>query len=239
MIRRPDMVGLDGGPAPGPATARLLVISDDETLAGRAQGVLERDGLVVHIEGAGPDAAAVVGFYARRPTLVLVRRAAGRPGLEDVLEWARRDVPGVPVLVVLPPVRVEDLGRLLSLGADGLLLEQDLESALAPVARALAAGQVSVPAELRHLIQPPALSFRERQILGLAVVGLTNAQIAQRLFISESTVKAHLSSAFRRLGVRSRREAATLVLASDETLRRTLLATLRLSGALAAKGGDS
>jgi DNA-binding CsgD family transcriptional regulator len=94
-----------------------------------------------------------------------------------------------------------------------------------------------VPVTLRHLIQPPALSFRERQILGLAVVGLTNSQIAQRLYISESTVKAHLSSAFRRLGVRSRREAATLVLASDDVLRRTLLATLRLSDAYASNGG--
>lgn len=231
------MVSLDGGLAPRPAAARLVVVSDDETLAGRAAAILERDGLVVHVEAAGADVGAVDG-HGRRPTLLLARRAPGGARIEEVLDWARRELPGVPVLVVLAPVRQDDLGRLLSLGADGLLLEHDLEAGLAPVARSLAAGQVSVPAELRHLIQPPALSFRERQILGLAVVGLTNGQIAQRLFIAESTVKAHLSSAFRRLGVRSRREAATLVLASDEVLRRTLLATLRLSDAYAPKGGD-
>jgi DNA-binding NarL/FixJ family response regulator len=236
MIGRHRMVGLDGGRAPLPAAARLVVVSDDETLAGRAAAILERDGLVVHVEAAGADVAQVQG-HGRRPTLVLARRAADRPGLDRVLEWARRELAGVPVLVVLPPVRPDDLGRLLSLGADGLVLEQDLDAALAPVARALAAGQVSVPVALRHLIQPPALTFRERQILGLAVVGLTNGQIAQRLYISESTVKAHLSSAFRRLGVRSRREAATLVLASDDVLRRTLLATLRLSDAYASNGG--
>jgi DNA-binding NarL/FixJ family response regulator len=104
--------------------------------------------------------------------------------------------------------------------------------AVAATVRAVAAGQVSVPAELRHLIQPSALSHRERQILGLAVAGLTNAQIAGRLFIAESTVKTHLSSAFRRLGVHSRREAAALVFASDQTLRRSVLTTLQLSHAL-------
>jgi DNA-binding CsgD family transcriptional regulator len=98
--------------------------------------------------------------------------------------------------------------------------------------RAVGAGQISVPSELRHLIQPTALSHRERQILGLAVAGLTNAQIAARLFIAESTVKTHLSSAFRRLGVHSRREAAAMVFASDEMLRRSVLTTLRLSHAL-------
>src|SRR4051794_23875280 len=111
MIRRPEMVGLDGGAAPSTAPARLLAVSDDETLAGRARAARERDGLVVHIEAAGTAAAEVAGIYARRPTVVRVRRAAGRPGLEDLLEWARRDVPGAPVLVVLPPVRADDLGR--------------------------------------------------------------------------------------------------------------------------------
>jgi DNA-binding CsgD family transcriptional regulator len=114
-------------------------------------------------------------------------------------------------------------------GADAVLLERDVDAILGPVARVAAAGQVSLPAALRHAIQRPALSHRERQILGLAVAGLTNAQIARRFFIAESTVKTHLSSAFRRLGVHSRREAAALIFASDEVLRRSVLASLRLA----------
>src|SRR3954449_9516661 len=98
MIRRPEMVGLDGGAAPSAATARLLVVSDDETLAGRAKAALERDGLVVHMEARGAAAWGGAATSARRPTLVPLRRAAGRPGLEDLLEWARRDVSGAPVL---------------------------------------------------------------------------------------------------------------------------------------------
>jgi DNA-binding NarL/FixJ family response regulator len=222
MSRQRGMLPLDGGAAAAqPVGMRLVVVSDDEMLARRAQAILERDGLFVRIEAAGRDVVCLRPLE-RRPTLVIVRRAAAAAELAELVTWARLEIRTAPVLVVLSEVRSEDVGGLLSLGADGLLLERDLDASLAPVARALASGQVSVPAALRHVVHPPALTFREREVLGLAVAGLTNAEIAQRLFISTSTVKAHLSSAFRRLGVRSRREVPPLVLAFDEVLRRRL-----------------
>jgi len=84
-------------------------------------------------------------------------------------------------------------------------------------------GYVSVPRGMRHGVDLPALSFRERQILRLVVAGLTNDEIAGRLYLAETTVKGHLTSAFRRLGVRSRREAVALILGADESLRRSVL----------------
>ena len=54
--------------------------------------------------------------------------------------------------------------------------------------------------------------MREKQILGLVVMGMTNAQIASKLFLAESTVKSHLSSSFTKLGVASRNEAVGLIL---------------------------
>jgi DNA-binding CsgD family transcriptional regulator len=81
-------------------------------------------------------------------------------------------------------------------------------------------------ADLEH----PTLSHREREILALAVTGSANREIAARLYLTESTVKTHLSWAFRRLGVHSRREAA-LVLAWDDVLRREVLAALERSHA--------
>ena len=53
-------------------------------------------------------------------------------------------------------------------------------------------------------------------MLDHVAAGLTNSEIAESLFLSESTVKSHLSSAFAKLGVRSRREAAALVLDPDQ-----------------------
>jgi DNA-binding NarL/FixJ family response regulator len=55
-----------------------------------------------------------------------------------------------------------------------------------------------------------ALSVRQREILGYVVEGLSNAEIGQRLFLSESTIKQHLRAAYKLLGVNNRTEAANL-----------------------------
>ncbi|MGI8730479.1 MAG: helix-turn-helix domain-containing protein, partial [Solirubrobacteraceae bacterium] len=67
-------------------------------------------------------------------------------------------------------------------------------------------------------IDRPTLSGREKQVLSMVVMGLSNKVIAARLFLAESTVKCHLSSAFSKLGVRSRNEAADLILHSGAEL---------------------
>lgn len=210
---------------------RLAVLSEDIAFASRAAEALERDGLIVTLEAVGRDVSAI-DAGGRPPTMLIVQAQDDEAELQRMLDWAGKRLADVVVLVVLPSAERFDVGLLLSMGADGVVLERDLDSVLGPVARAAAGGQISVPAEVRHPIQRPALSHRERQILGLAVAGLTNAQIAQRFYIAESTVKTHLSSAFRRLGVHSRREAAAMIFASDEVLRRSVLGSVRLAGEL-------
>ena len=76
------------------------------------------------------------------------------------------------------------------------------------------AGQTVVPAPGRLELDRPTLSTREKQVLRMVVAGMSNKAIAGELFLAESTVKCHLSSAFSKLGVRSRNEAADLILHS-------------------------
>jgi DNA-binding NarL/FixJ family response regulator len=102
--------------------------------------------------------------------------------------------------------------RALAAGASGVICREQLETALVPCLRAVFAGQVCVSREHRRELSPSALSTREKQILGLVVMGLMNSQIADRLFLAESTVKSHLHSAFGKLGVRSRNEAVSMIL---------------------------
>lgn len=78
-------------------------------------------------------------------------------------------------------------------------------------------GQIVAPRQLlEYLIsnEDPAdlniLSARQREILELVVEGLSNAQVAQKLFLTESTVKQHLRATYKALGVRNRTEAANL-----------------------------
>ena len=75
--------------------------------------------------------------------------------------------------------------------------------------------QLCVPASMRGTLARPVFSHREKQVLELLLAGLTNGEIAAELFLSESTVKSHLASSFRKLGVSSRTEAARCVLAPD------------------------
>jgi len=104
-----------------------------------------------------------------------------------------------------------DLHRLLATGIHGLVLCDELETVLGVTVRAVGAGQVCVSEHVREALAPRPLSTREREILALVIMGLSNGEIARRLYLAESTVKSHLASTFDKLGVRSRAEAAGLV----------------------------
>jgi DNA-binding NarL/FixJ family response regulator len=120
--------------------------------------------------------------------------------------------PNCIVLVVMPANTANaSLRRALVAGAGGIVLEDEMDTALAANARALLAGQLAVPSTLGRQIAPRPLSHREKQILGYVVLGLTNRQIANRLYLAESTVKTHLSSAFRKIDARSRSEAVVRI----------------------------
>lgn len=120
--------------------------------------------------------------------------------------------PRAHVLAVVPADSSNpSLRRILLAGASGIVPDDRLDPALAPSARAVVAGQLVVPVALSRQIAPRPLSHREKQILGLVVLGFTNREIAQRLFLAESTVKTHLVSAFRKIDARSRAEAVARI----------------------------
>ncbi len=127
--------------------------------------------------------------------------------LRDV-SAVRAAVGAVPLVIVALGFRARSARRLASADVDGLLHETDIEHALGPTVRAVLANQLCIPAGLRDTLARPVLSHREKQVLELVVAGLSNGEIASRLYLSESTVKSHLAASFRKLGVSSRTEAA-------------------------------
>jgi DNA-binding NarL/FixJ family response regulator len=133
-------------------------------------------------------------------------------GVGGQIEPLRRSFPEIPVLLVSAKIERWDVRAALAAGVSSVVLEGDLAAALGPCLRAAAAGQVCVPRAHWRQVEPPVLSMREKQILGLVVMGYMNSQIAEQLFLAESTVKSHLSSAFGKLGVRSRNEAVELII---------------------------
>jgi DNA-binding NarL/FixJ family response regulator len=103
-------------------------------------------------------------------------------------------------------------------GLEGLVQESQIEHALVATIEAVLTEQLCVPASMRGTLAHPVFSHREKQVLELLLAGMTNGEIAAQLFLSESTVKSHLASSFRKLGVSSRAEAAQCVLGPDSGL---------------------
>jgi DNA-binding NarL/FixJ family response regulator len=101
---------------------------------------------------------------------------------------------------------------------EGTVLWSELEQTLVPTLVAVCAGCCVVPRTVRQLADRPALSPRERQILAMVVLDFSNGEIARKLYLTESAVKNHLSSAFAKLGVTSRNAAAELILDSESGL---------------------
>jgi len=121
-----------------------------------------------------------------------------------------REAGEAAVIVVSQPATGAAVRRALDAGADALVFEPNLELTLAATIRAVASGQSVVPRKLRASVERPTLSHRENQVLALVGEGLTNAEIAERLYLAESTVKSHLASVFTKFGVHSRKEAAAV-----------------------------
>jgi DNA-binding NarL/FixJ family response regulator len=151
---------------------------------------------------AEPQAGAlivVIGHARESIRLRAIRELAEAHPSAAILAIVRADVPNTA------------LRRVLLAGATGIVLDEDVPHALAPTARAVLAGQLTVPTVLGRQIAPRPLSHREKQILSLLVLGMTNCEIALKLHIAESTVKTHLSSVFRKIDARSRSEAVARI----------------------------
>jgi DNA-binding NarL/FixJ family response regulator len=183
---------------------------------------LEEGGLKFTVLGAVRD---LLEHHAKPPQLVVLGIEGSIPWLVANAEPLRKAVgEKTPVVVISAAVRRWELRAALAAGAAGVVLESEMDVALGPCLQAALAGQICVPQQHAEQIEPPALSAREKQILGLVVMGYMNGQIAEQLFVAESTVKSHLSSAFGKLGVRSRNEAVDLILNSKRGLGMGILA---------------
>jgi DNA-binding NarL/FixJ family response regulator len=215
----------------------LAVLAESEVTVRGITDILARDGLLVTLAFAGFTDMGLA-MLAPQPDIVIVD-ASPAFDAEGAIRRTRSALRLAGIVVICPQSAQRSVPRYLQAGADGVVFKDELSTALASVVRCTCAGQITVPRTVRQLVSPPALSYREKEVLELASRGLTNSQIASRLYLAESTVKTHLSSAFRRLGVSSRREAAALMRFADNEMRRQLLpaSPQPVNGAAALAGG--
>ncbi|HEY2056251.1 MAG TPA: LuxR C-terminal-related transcriptional regulator [Solirubrobacterales bacterium] len=173
------------------------------------------------VVGVGPVAAAVRQILEAEPdhlVAVMISVAATASAATAALAEVRPEGDRRPLILVTESLGPGELRAALAAEIVGIVLASEVEFALLPCLGAVRVGQLCVPHSQARQVDPAALSTREKQILGLVVMGYMNGEIAAQLFIAESTVKSHLSSAFAKLGVKSRNEAVDLIVDSQRGL---------------------
>lgn len=199
----------------------IHVVCADVVLRTRLADAVTADSLPVASSIACAEDLEFSGVDGRRIVVVLAISDSPTRRVSIVRTLAERN--GVRVVACRETGHAE-VRRIIHAGAYGYVIERDVEETLAPTVRAVLAGQIAIPKQEAMQVGAPTLSAREKQVLGMVVMGYMNCDIAKQLYLAESTVKSHLSSAFLKLGVRSRSEAVELILDAEQGLGRGILA---------------
>ncbi|WP_430644876.1 response regulator [Agromyces sp. GXS1127] len=203
------------------STPRVLVADDHALVRSGIVGLLEAADLEV-VGEAGDGLEALEAARRLRPDVVLMD--IRMPGLDGIEATARLAAgPDGPRVLVLTTFDLDEyVYRALRAGAAGFLLKDAPPERLVDAVRTVARGEALLaPALTRRLIerylatpQPGAaeetahdLTPREREVWLLIARGMSNQEVGERLFLSEATVKAHVTRLLAKLGVRDRVQA--------------------------------
>ena len=194
---------------------RVLVVDDHRLVRAGLITLLSAAGGIEVVGEAADGAEGVAVALAAAPDVVLMDLSM--PGLDGV-RATRQLLDNQPDTKVLALTSFSDRKRVadvIAAGATGYLLKDCAPEELLAAVRSAAAGHSPFDPRVAGALLPPRtpspaqeLSSREVEVLRLAARGLANKQIARRLGISESTVKVHLGSIFRRISVNDRTSAA-------------------------------
>jgi len=201
-------------PASKPAAKgiRVGIAEDQGMVLGALAALLEIEGDIAVIFQARNGKEALAEVLAKKPDVFITDiEMPEMTGLEVAMELRRRKT-GTRVIILTTFARSGYLRRALEAGASGYLLKDMRAEELADAVRRVRQGLRVIDPELatESWVEPDPLTDRERQVLRLAGDGVTSAEIADQLSLSEGTVRNYLSEAISKLGAGNRIEAARI-----------------------------
>ena len=207
---------------------KLILIDDDCLVVGALKMILESEP-DLEVAAAAEDGNAALSLYgAHSPDVLLMDiRMKQKNGL-DAAEEILREFPSARILLLTTFSDDEYIIKALKLGAAGYLLKQDYQNII-PAIRAAASGQTVFGTEIVSRIpelmnsgkettdyKEYGISERELEVIRLTAEGLSNKEIAARLYLSEGTVRNYLTTILDKLNLRDRTQLAVFYLSGRQ-----------------------
>jgi DNA-binding NarL/FixJ family response regulator len=214
---------IDAAARAAPPRRRLEVVREETSAAKKPLGLvwvltpsysITAAGLKQVLEGKA-DVRIGGETSSGSPSCVVLYAGSMEEGWREGMGRIRELYPGVPLLVFGSHLDLELAWAALKNGADGFVHAQMHPAQVLRAVEVVQRGELAAPRGLLGYFfsqnENPKLgdlTARGREILEMVVEGLSNAQIAGRLYLSESTIKQHLGAVYKELGVRNRTQAA-------------------------------
>jgi DNA-binding NarL/FixJ family response regulator len=200
-----------------PSEITCLIVDDHEVVREGLRLSLSRAAHIRVVGEAGDGRAAIELAERRKPNVVIMDvRMPGLDGLDATKELMAKE-PNIAVLIFTAYSERSLLARGLESGAKGYILKEAPHETLVRAIEKVANGDSFIdpalmPAFLSGKDREDMLTAREREILQLLADGMSNADVAQRLFISQETVKSHVRHILAKLEADTRTHAVAIAL---------------------------
>ncbi len=195
---------------------RVLCVDDHSVVRDGVEFALEQHGDMEYVGGAKNGVEAIEAFRTYRPDVTLMDLQMPQMNGIDAIAAIRNEFPQARIVVLTTYSGDIQASRALKAGAVGYLLKGMLRNDLIDTIRCVHAGQRRIPpqiaAEIAEHFTADALSARELEVLRCVAAGHSNKIVADRLFISQDTVKGHMKSVFAKLQANDRTHAVMIAM---------------------------
>ena len=203
---------------------RILIADDHAVVREGLRALIDTEPGMELVGEAADGAEAVEKAHALKPDVILLDLVMPRKDGIAAIEEIKEENPGAHILVITSFAEDDKVFAAIKAGALGYLLKDASPDELLRAVREVHHGEPSMQPSIAHKVMrelqrasnlPPTedpLTEREVEVLRLVTQGLTNQEIAEKLFVSERTVRAHVSNILGKLHLANRTQAALYAL---------------------------